>query len=252
MSRTKSSGSKVVKVCRANTQFTGKGRRKETSKVLHIASMQSSVAAPIPLRHPVRSFKIPIVHAEVLMDDYLKNNDARITYSQPELVDVVDPKTRQSYKICRVPVMKGGRMQGYLPLPQRYKDAWLELCYHVVLYTNIWELWLQEGKKILEPITTQMVRICRQNTGSLVAQLMLARRLVILQLVKLDYLTDPGNEDIPLLNEIKIRTFRDWWNVSYDEALDDGPEYLNADPLVPENEAFLVSFSHSVAFNSAL
>ncbi|KAG1847005.1 hypothetical protein DFJ58DRAFT_730334 [Suillus subalutaceus] len=239
MSRTRSSKCKAAKVGRAAPQSTAKDRRKDTSKgsqPLYIASTSRTIV--VSLQQPVRSFEIPIVHAEVLMDESLTNDDARITYREPELVDVIDPKTRQSYKICRVPVMKGGRMRGYVPLPQRYKDVWLELCYNIVLHTNIWELWLQEGKKTMQPITAQMVRICRQNTGSMVTQLMLARRLVVLQLVKLDYITDPGKEDVSLLNEVKVRMLRGWWNVTYDEALIDGPEYLDADPIIPQNETF--------------
>ncbi|KAG1834969.1 hypothetical protein DFJ58DRAFT_847499 [Suillus subalutaceus] len=223
-----------------------KSKGKRTGKVtISLPAMNATRrnSTTVPLRQPITSFAIPLVHAEVVMDDWLKNDDTRITYGEPQENEV---ETTESYKMCQVPVFEGGRKQGFVPLPLRYRDVWLELSYNIVLCSNLWELWLEEGMKKLKGKKVDMVVTCRQNTGAMLVQHMLTRCLVVEQLLKLDYLTEPGKESIPLLDEWKIRMCRDWLNKDYDEAFVEGREFLVADPVTAANKVFFGKLVASV------
>lgn len=172
------------------------------------------------------------------MDDSLKNDNTRITYGEPQEAEVIEAKDKGSYKMCRVPVFEGGRKRGFVPLPLRHRDVWLELSYYIALCSNVWELWQEEGRKKLKGKMAEMVVACRQNTGAMLVQHMLTRRLAVEQLLKLDYVTEPGKESVPLLDEWKIRMCRDWLNKSYNEAFAEGREFLAADPVTAANKAF--------------
>ncbi|KAG2060954.1 hypothetical protein BDR06DRAFT_1048996 [Suillus hirtellus] len=213
----------------------GKGKLVCMEKGATTARLNS---AAVPLRQPLTSFAIPLVHAEIVMDDSLKNNNNKITYKEPQKTKVIWVKNRESYKMCRVPVFEGGKKRGFVPLPLRYRDVWLELSYNIVLCTNIWELWLEEGKKKLKGKKASMVATCRKNTGSMLVQHMLTRWLVVEQLLKLDYLMEPGKESVPLLDEWKIHMCHDWWNKGYNEAFAEGHKFLSVDPVTAANKAF--------------
>lgn len=195
-------------------------------------------SAAVQLRQPITSFAIPLVQAEVVMDDSLKNDDTRIAYGEPQETEVIHVKDKRSYKMCRVPVFEGRQKRGFVPLPLRHRDVWLELSYYIALCSNVWELWQEEGRKKLKGKKADMVVACRQNTGAMLVQHMLTRRLAVEQLLKLDYITEPGKESVPLLDEWKIRMCRDWLNKSYNEAFAEGREFLAADPVTAENKAF--------------
>ncbi|KAG2045668.1 hypothetical protein BDR06DRAFT_978046, partial [Suillus hirtellus] len=193
---------------------------------------------PVRLQKPMRSFSIPIVRAELVMDESLTNLGTQITYCAPEEVVAFDFGTRRKHTTCRVPVMEGGRLRGYVPLPMRYRDIWLELSYNIVLLMNIWELWSKEEGKPLRPKEKKMATACRQNVGTLLVQYMLARLLVVEELVSLSYNIEPGEECVKSLNEWKVRMLRDWFDMTHSEAKADGSEFMRADPASIENKAF--------------
>ncbi|KAG1785205.1 uncharacterized protein HD556DRAFT_1450954 [Suillus plorans] len=214
MVRTTLKGSSIGRVDRVKS----KGKRMAKGAFSLSATNATRHSTAVPLRKPITSFAIPLVHAEIVMDDSLKNDDTWITYREPQEIEIIQVGTTEPYKMCRVPVFEGGRKRGFVPLPLRYRDLWLELSYNIVLCSNLWELWKEEG--------------------TMLVQHMLTRRLVVEQLLKLDYLTEPGKESVPLLDEWKIRMCRDWWNKSYDEAFAEGRKFLSADPVTAPNKAF--------------
>ncbi|KAG2047487.1 hypothetical protein BDR06DRAFT_1030599, partial [Suillus hirtellus] len=212
-----------------------KGKRKAKGAFSLSATNAMKHSTAVPLCWPITSFAILLVHAEIVMDDSLKNDDTRITYREPQEIEVIQVGTTESYKMCHVLVLEGGK---------KYQDLWLELSHNIVLCSKLWELWEEEGMKKLKGKKTNMVETCRKNTGVMLVQHMLTRRLVVEQLLKLDYLTEPGKESIPLLDEWKIRMCHDWWNKSYDEAFTEGREFLSADLVTAPSKAF---FSKSIA-----
>jgi hypothetical protein len=207
--------------------------------------MSSKSALPVPpvrLRNPITSFSIPIIRAEIIMDESLTNPGTLITYCAPQEMVAIDSHTKKKHTTCRVPVMEGGQLKGYVPLPMRYREIWLELCYNIVLLINIWKLWSKEVEKALKPKEKKMATACRRNVGTLLVQYMLARLLAVEELVSLSYNTDPGEECVKVLNEWKVRMLRDWFYMTHSEAKADGPEFMCADPVSAENKAFFGAF----------
>jgi hypothetical protein len=176
------------------------------------------------------------------MDESLTNLGTLITYCAPQEVVAVDSHTKKKHTTCRVPVMEGGKLKGYVPLPMRYREIWLELCYNIVLLINVWKLWSKEEEKAVKPKEKKMATACRRNVGTLLVQYMLARLLAVEELVSLSYNTDPGEERVKVLNEWKVRMLRDWFYMTHSEAMADGPEFMCADPVSAENKAFFGAF----------
>ncbi|KAG2046976.1 hypothetical protein BDR06DRAFT_1014282 [Suillus hirtellus] len=217
--------------------------KKRKDRVLSVMSTSKPTlpAPPVRLRKPMASFSIPIIRAELVMDESLINLGTQITYCAPEEVVAFDFDTRRKHTTCRVPVMEGGRLRGYVPLPMRYRDIWLELSYNIVLMMNIWELWSKEEGKALRPKEKKMATACRQNVGTVVVQYMLSRLLAVEELVSLSHNTEPGEERVKILNEWKVRMLRDWFDMTHSEAMSNGPEFMRADPASIENKAFFES-----------
>ncbi|KAG2029990.1 hypothetical protein BDR03DRAFT_987380 [Suillus americanus] len=192
-------------------------------------------ASIIPLMNSICSFSIPTVKAECIMD----NTVQAVTFSPPEDIDIIDRKSGKTFRTCRVPVMENRKLRGYIPLPMRYREAWLELSYYIVMHTNVWRLWVEEEEKMKRKSQKEKAAILRQNTGALVAQHMLARLLTVLELVgSLCGTSMPGPERVHTLDEWKIRMSRDWFNITYEEVSRADIAFLNADPIRPENRDF--------------
>ncbi|KAG2060967.1 hypothetical protein BDR06DRAFT_966784 [Suillus hirtellus] len=177
-------------------------------------------------------------HAELVMDESLTKIGTQITYCALEEVVAFDFDTQRKHTTCCVPVMEGGRLRGYVPLPMRYWDIWLELSYNIVLLMNIWELWSKEEGKALRPKEKKMVTACQQNIRTLLVQYMLSRLLAVEELVSLSYNIKPSEECMKSLNEWKVWMLWDWFDMTHSEAKADGSEFMCADPARIENKAF--------------
>ncbi|KAG1721316.1 uncharacterized protein EDB91DRAFT_1256571 [Suillus paluster] len=240
MARTKSNTKRLPKGSSDKPQKNIKSKGSSTIKKRALAVMSAASKKwprpPKVLANAIRSFEIPTTHAEFIMEDALTNLRIQFTYGPPENINAIDPDGGQ-YDICRVPVYKGGKSIGYVPLPSRYQGIWLDLCYSVVLFTTGWKHWDQETKRGTNK-QKQMAKTCKQNCGAVLVAHMQARLLAVDQLVGLRYDIKPGEERVPILDEWKVRSLRDWLNEDFGEANKEGPHHLTADPLCSENEAF--------------
>ncbi|KAG2108284.1 hypothetical protein DEU56DRAFT_760667 [Suillus clintonianus] len=190
-------------------------------------------AATVPLAKPITFFAIPLVNAEWILDE----SATEVSYRAPEVTDVIDFASGEKFQTCRVPVVKGKRVTGYVPLPMRYVGVWLQLSYTIVLYTHMWRLWSEEEEESTRKTSKAKAAILRQNSGAMVAQHMLARLLAVDELVSLSHdTTRPGEEHVRILDEWKIRWTRDWFTSTYDDIVGSGAKFLNADPVSPENQ----------------
>ncbi|KAG2121486.1 hypothetical protein DEU56DRAFT_918172 [Suillus clintonianus] len=194
--------------------------------------------AAVLLTHPLLSFEIPTVNAECVFEQ----TATPFRYGRPEEVNIINSRTKGVCQICRVPVFKGERFKGYVPLPLQYQPVWLELSYYIILSTQMWNLWAEEERKSRRP-RKQQAKILRKNSGALVAQHMISR-LLALDLL-LEYPMDHwiGEERVLILDEWKIRASRDWFNLSFERALAEGSKFLEADPTRPENKTFFGVFA---------
>lgn len=193
------------------------------------------IALPLKLTKPITTFKIPTVNAECVIDE----SATAVKYLPPEQVDIVDSDTSQIFHTCQVPVMKNGRLRGYMPLPMRYRQTWLELSYCIILHTQMWRLWTKEEAKARKRSIKNKAAALRQNSGACVAQHMLARLMAAEELVSLSHDPSiPGVERVRILDEWKIRWYRDWFNTTHDKAAEEGAKFLEADPIEDGNRGF--------------
>lgn len=162
-----------------------------------------------------------------------------MTFGIPEVIEVVHPETQETYNTCRIAVTINKVLAGYIPLPMRYRETWLELSYNIILYNQMWRLWADEEEHAKRKIMKQKFVTLRQNTGAVAAQHTLARLLAIEELLTLSpEASDPGKESVRILDEWRIRWYCDWFNSTYNQVVSSGAKFLNADPIHPTNRAF--------------
>ncbi|KAG2352437.1 hypothetical protein BDR07DRAFT_1498312 [Suillus spraguei] len=172
-------------------------------------------AGTILLDHPIASFAIPSVNTEC---DF-QPTDREFRFLPPEDVDVIEANTQHRTQTCRVPVMEGETMVGYIPLPLQYRAAWLHLSYTIVADTQTWCLWAAEEEAAKKKTSKEYAIFMRQNSGAGVAQDMLARLLVVDELV-------PGHMTHHMVGKLR-----------YEQAFATGGKFLQADPINLGNTA---------------
>jgi hypothetical protein len=167
------------------------------------------------------------------------HTDVNVSFGAPEEIEVVHPRTKEKYNTCRISVSIDEAVVGYIPLPLRYRETWLELSYSNELYYQMWELWEQEYRKATSKSEKEKCKILRKTTGTVVAQHSISRLLVIEELLTLSLdASAPGKESVRILDEWKIRWFRDWFTTGYAQAASTGARFLKADPIHPQNRTF--------------
>jgi hypothetical protein len=94
---------------------------------------------------PIERFRIPYVSKSVDKDTL--DNIGSFYYGFPEECQYDHPNGG-TYTRCRIEVYmstKGdAEFVGYLPLPNRYREGWIQLCYNIVYRRKQWEAWAQE------------------------------------------------------------------------------------------------------------
>lgn len=218
------------------------GRKKPDAPIAQTSGKRP--AGTVMLDKPVTSFVIPTVKAECSFDQALTD----ITFGPPEEADMIDGETKETFQTGRVPVMQAKQLIGYVPLPLRYRQVWLELSYQIVLHTQMWNLWAAEEKKLKRKTMKDKAAILRQNSGAVVTQYTLARLMAVDELVSWQHETsEAGKERVSTLIEWKIRWYRDWFDYNYAQvsATATGAKFLKADPIRVENRAFFGELNSS-------
>jgi hypothetical protein len=175
----------------------------------------------------IPSFSIPTVKAECVMD----RTTETITYSPPEEVDVIDSRTRQTVWTCHVPIRENWKLIGYILLPKQYREAWLELSYYIVMYTNVWRLWVVEEENVRRKLQKEKAAILHQNTSTHVVQHMHSRLLTVLELVSWSHdTTISGTEHVQTLNKWKVQLACNWFSLTYEELSTVDAKFLHQTP----------------------
>ncbi|KAG1724055.1 uncharacterized protein EDB91DRAFT_1255426 [Suillus paluster] len=164
---------------------------------------------PKELTQAISSFSILINRTEAVLDNFLMDHTLYLTYGTPEDLQVIDLDDKKPYTMWRVPVKQDGQVFGYVPLPFRYKDLWLELYYNVVGYATIWKLWNDK---------------CKKNSGMMLVTHMHVRLMAVDQLVVMHHNVKPGVECVPILDKWKVWHLHDWFSMTFLEASGEGEE----------------------------
>ena len=124
----------------------------------------------------------------------------------------------------------------YLPLPLRYRDAWVLLCYHIVYWANIRDFWAMELQKDgLSDKRKEIAQKLKDNCAVRLLSHIIARRLVAEELLKLEWTVQWGAESVYTLNEFLIRDRRDLLFTKFQHVHVRNAKYLKSDPCNPRN-----------------
>lgn len=210
----------------------GKGKKKSPSERLAKAVEKRSVDRP--LSTPITSFRIPVIAAALPHEAW---STYQIKYGMPVIKLHRYHDDEELHEACQVPVYIGGEPTVYLPLPLRYRDAWVLLCYRIVYWANIRDFWgieLQENS--LSDQRREIAQNLKDNCAVRLLSNIVARRLVVEELLKLEWRLQWGNESVYTLNEYLVRDRRDLLFTKFQDVGLRDAKYLKSDPCDPRND----------------
>ncbi|KAF8552237.1 hypothetical protein OG21DRAFT_161087 [Imleria badia] len=161
---------------------------------------------------PIERFRISCVSKSVNKDTL--DSIGSFYYGFPEERQYDHPNGG-TYTRCRIEVYmstKGdAEFAGYLPLPNRYREGWIQLCYNIVYRRKQWEAWAQElnrpGQELKAPV--HFLEDCMKNNGIRLLQYLTARRYIIEELLN-HFPTKNNTDELRLFDEYLIRDRRSW------------------------------------------
>jgi hypothetical protein len=145
---------------------TGGGRRQ-------LATMRAAKAPTPPLIRTSRH--------QLTTEQYKKYKF--LVFSKPELRNFeVDGEAFERYRVTVKDKKK--KLLGYLPLPEKYHDAWVQLCYNVAYNQHAFRILhkLREAKELSLSQRTCAEKAAK-SIGAILRQYLLARRLIMIELM---------------------------------------------------------------------
>jgi hypothetical protein len=189
-------------------------------------------------QNAIAAFAIPSVGQTIGVGDWASHEPNAVWYGLPEVLEYSHPEGG-TYVRCRVEAFKPDEQSlGYLPLPQRYSEAWVQLCYTVVYWMTQWKAWVNE---LAQPPRSkeqppQMVQDCVDNSGARFLQYLVTRRLIIDELLQHPMEKD-GSDQLDVFDEYLIRERFNWLWTDFSDIPASKRGSLQLDPAHPENKA---------------
>lgn len=184
---------------------------------------------------PIEDFIIPSVHRDMDESIWKKHEQSIVWYGIPEENHYMDSEGASNQR-CRIPVFSATKvLLGYVPLPSRYKPAWIYLCKHVTFRLCEWKLWVAESKMSRSRVPADISLELRRDSGTKLLQYFTIRRIIVNELLhaKKD---KKGKDQLNVFDEYIIRESWDWlWTPRDNIPLDE--EYVLAlDPVDKSNK----------------
>jgi hypothetical protein len=186
------------------------------------------------LAAPLKEFKIPTVSWFPNPQQFKEFQDkSRVTYDPPRELKI---KGRLWFAVTAYDAEDD--QLGEFVLPVKYYTLWRRLVYAGLLQEKMYEAWINRtkgliGKKGLNAVEKQEIN-CKNIAGVRLVQFLLYRRLVLEELMKLKFDSDPPPE-VHSLIEFGIRDSRDWLFETFEKAKEEGEKYLYLDPTVQKS-----------------
>ena len=216
-----------------------KNKEKSASERLAKAVEKQPVAHP--LSTPITSFHIPVNQAALPHEAW---SAYQVKYGMPVIKLHRYRDDEELHEACQVPVYKGGEPTMYLPLPLRYRDAWVLLCYHIVYWANIRDFWAIELQKDgLSDKRREIAQKLKDNCAVRLLSHIIARRLVAEELLKLEWTVQWGAESVYTLNEFLIRDRRDLLFTKFQHVHVRNAKYLKSDPCDTRNDELFRTYT---------
>ena len=183
--------------------------------------------APRPPNPEFMSLIPPLRHQ--LTEEQVKNYKF-LTFEQPELRSLkVGDEVVERYRVS----VKGknGKVLGLLPLPIKYHDAWVQICYNVVYNRNAFRIL---GKLCGDKDLNAQERTCAGNSmksaGAALRHHLWARRHIMLELLNHVGSSNWLDSDfcLPKFNKYIIK---EWFDYHWDKLKREHLEYFEKDAL---------------------
>jgi hypothetical protein len=193
------------------------------------------------LAAPLTKFDIPIVSWYPDNKQFEKFKKCRVSYFAPDKTKI---KGKEWYEI--IAFNPQNQQLGMVYLPLKYYSLWRRLVYRVVFQEKMFEAWIEKTKawkkKGLNAVQEEAINL-KNMTGVRLVQYLLYRRLVLEELMKLQF--EKHEPVVHSLIEFGIREFRDWLFESFQSAKKEDPIYLCLDPTNPKNNNLFGAHSGS-------
>lgn len=151
------------------------------------------------------------------------------------------------YVRCRVEVFDSQKnSRGFLPLPLRYRDHWVQLCYTIIHTRCEWDAWIasRPSQRRISGFSQNLVDdVAQQNAARLLHYLRI-RRKIVEELLSHTMAAD-GKDHLDIFDEFLIRDAKGWLWKDYSEISANQRIWMKADPASRQNaEYFGKTFLH--------
>lgn len=142
------------------------------------------------------------------------------------------------YKHCRIEAFNSKQESlGYLALPLRYAQGWVQLCYMVVYWLSIWKTWVEEIGKLLHSLNQQecMAEECTNNSSTKFQHYLVIWCLIVNKLLQ-HHMSKDGSGELQMFDKHLIHKQFNWLFVNIDMILKNQCLPLQLDPVSLDND----------------
>lgn len=167
----------------------------------------------------ITAFRLPLVRACLTIQRLRQEDSVRWFYAKPERYVYLHKEHEVYYPRCRVPIRSDRELfLGYLPLPYKYHQAWLDLCYTVVYLEAILRCWetAYENEELRD--RKELIHLGLSTAGNRLLQHIVARMHIVQELLTHSPHHDHDSETLPIFDEYIVRNrfdalFTEWQDV---------------------------------------
>lgn len=199
----------------------------------------------------IKRFKIPIVRKSIDEATWAELEPRLFWYGLPELTEYQHSEGG-TYSRCRVEVFDSAKdCVGWLPLPSRYADAWIQLCYTVVHCLCEWKAWSEELRRPddQKKAPRSFIQDCVNNNGTRLLQYLTARRYIAEELLT-HPMSKTEKDQLPVFDEFLIRDRMSWLWTTFSDIPRHERRWLRADPVHPGNAEYFGELLVSSGYRS--
>jgi hypothetical protein len=185
----------------------------------------------------IQAFQIPSGGQRISPEEWAKREPEAVWYGLPIEGEYNHPDGRK-FRRCHVEAFKeGGASLGFLPLPHRYAEAWVQLCYSVVYWMSTWKAWVGEVGKMhrVRQQPQDLVEDGVNNSGTRFLKYLVIRRMIVDELLR-HPMSSSEDDELDVFDEYLIRDRFDWLWSEIDDIPEIQEDYLGLDPVHEKNK----------------
>ena len=184
-------------------------------------------------KNTLSAFVIPSVGQAIGIGDWALCELNEVWYGLPEEGLYSHPHGGK-YKHCHIKAFTGKQSLGYLPLPQRYAEVWVQLCYMLVCWRTQWTAWVD--KLAWLPWSQEQPTLC-------FLQYLVIQHLIINECLQHPMAKDRSNE-LEVSNKYLIWEWFNWLWKDFRDIPASKCSSFWLDPVHPKNKGIFSAWQH--------